>query len=138
MVDVSKFKNASTDDKPKSPRERFLAIPGASAVHPLNGAGVHFKDENGRVENQMVILNVVPSNSPAGDLALVQYFDWMMGDRSTRALIPLAQMTDPKRWVFYADIEEMNEHYERVDGPKNRGLERQLAKKAGGEEGKDG
>lgn len=137
MVDVSKFKSPPKDDEPKSWLERFLAIPGARVTHPLGGTGVHFKDEHGRVENQMVILDVVQSNSSAGDLALVQYFDWMMGDRSTRALIPLAQMSDPKRWVFYANIDEMNEHYERVDGPKNRMLSEQLAKKAPNEGSKN-
>jgi hypothetical protein len=33
--------------------------------HPLIGAGLHFKSEEGTVENQAMILDVIPSGSSA-------------------------------------------------------------------------
>jgi hypothetical protein len=85
------------------------------AKHPLVGAGVHCKDKDGCVQNQAVILEVVPSGSSVGDLALIQYFEWLVGEPSTRRLLPLTELASSDRWVFYADAEEMNDHYQRVD-----------------------
>jgi hypothetical protein len=91
------------------------------AKHPLVGAGLHYKDEDGCVQNQAVILEVVSSGSSVGDLALIQYFEWFGGEPSTRRLLPLTELANSDRWVFYADVEEMKDHHERVDRhhPKN-------------------
>lgn len=84
-------------------------------AHPLVGAGLHQKNEAGAVQRQAVILAVVPSGNPSvGDLALIQHFEWLTGSASTRRLIPLTSLAD-ERWVLYADTEDMNDHYERVD-----------------------
>ena len=98
--------------------------------HPLIGAAVHRKDEHGRVENQAEIIDVIPSGSAeAGDLVLLQYYDWIAGQRSTRGLIRLRDMASAA-WVFYADPAEMNEHYERVDSHRNERITLDLEKRA--------
>lgn len=95
-------------------------------THPLVGAGLHRKDADGVVQNQAQIVAVVPSGSSAtGDLALIQHFDWIMGEPSTRRLVPLAELASGDRWVLYASIEEMNDHYERVDKRQNERKRRQ-------------
>lgn len=60
--------------------------------HPLVGAGVHWCLPDGYVQNQASIVAIVPSNSPAGDLALLQYYEWIMGEPSTRRLVSLARL----------------------------------------------
>jgi hypothetical protein len=89
--------------------------------HALVGAGLHFKDADDCVKDQAVILAVIPSgNSTVGDLALIQYFDWMMGDPCTRRLLPLSALASTDRWVLYASVEEMKDHYERIDKYRDR------------------
>jgi hypothetical protein len=84
--------------------------------HPLEGAGLHYKDENGYVQHQAVIVTVISSgNTTIGDLALIQYFEWVSGGPSTRRLISLSEMASTDQWVFYSSVEEMKDHYERVD-----------------------
>jgi hypothetical protein len=97
--------------------------------HRLVGAGVHFNDENDCVRHQAVILDIVPSNDAAvGDLALLQYFDWLMGNPTTQRLVALSEMASSEQWVFYTDYEEMNDHYERVDAPRNEFIRNALKK----------
>lgn len=92
--------------------------------HPLLKAGLHWKLPSGEVQRQAVILAIVPSgSSQAGDLALIQYFEWMLGGPSTRALIPLAELAT-SRWVLYASVDEMIDHYERIDEPRNEQIRR--------------
>ena len=43
--------------------------------HPLVGRGLHYKDEDAAVRYRAQIIAVIPSNSPTGDLALIQYFE---------------------------------------------------------------
>lgn len=84
--------------------------------HQLVGAGLHWKDRNGCVQNQAEIIAIIPSGCTiVGDLALIQYFDWIVGHSSTRRLIPLRDLAASEQWVFYSSVEEMNDHYERVD-----------------------
>lgn len=88
--------------------------------HPLIGAGLHWRDERGYTQNQAMIVDVFPSGSPqAGDLALIQYFEWIIGERSTRRLIALAELASSDQWVLYSSVDEMNDHYERVDHHRN-------------------
>jgi hypothetical protein len=84
-------------------------------AHPLVGAGVHYKDENGVVQNQAAIVAVIPGGGHLGDLALLQYFEWFTGSPSTRRLVSLSELAASDRWVLYRDVDEMNDHYERVD-----------------------
>jgi hypothetical protein len=81
-------------------------------MHPLIGAGLHYKGEDGCVENQGEIIAVIPSNNAAvGDLALIQYYEWVIGTASTRRLVSLADLANSDRWVFYRSVKEMNDHY---------------------------
>ena len=87
--------------------------------HPLIRRGLHRLDHQRCVQNQAVIIEVFPSNSPIGDLAIIQYFEWFMGEPSTQAVVPVTALADPE-WVLYASVEEMNEHYDRVDSHRIR------------------
>ena len=97
-------------------------------THPLVGAGLHIKVDN-VVERQAHILAVIPSSSPSGDLALIEFFGWMMGEPTTRRLISLAELATDERFVLYPSVIAMNEHYERVDSGQS-----QHRKKGGGYE----
>jgi hypothetical protein len=108
-------------------------IGGGRERHPLVGRGLHYKDERGCVVNQAKILAIVASSNPGvGDLALIQYFEWMGGDPSTQRLLPLTELTvssgsgaaGSERWVFYENVEDMNDHYERIDARRNEYLRR--------------
>lgn len=98
--------------------------PAPKPAHPLIGAGLHWKDEDGAVQWQASVIAVFPSGHPAtGDVALIQFFEWGWGEPSTRRLIPIADLAASDRWVAYASVEAMNDHYERVDGPRNRQIQ---------------
>ena len=87
------------------------------AEHPLVGAGLHYKNADGIVSNQAQIIAVFPSNnSTVGDLALVEYYEWISSGTETRALVALSELTDRERWVLYASTD----HYQRVDQHQNR------------------
>ena len=89
--------------------------------HALVGAGLHCKDKSGKVQNQATVVAVIPSGNPTvGDLALVQYFEWGVGEPSTRRLVPLSEFAKSDRWVFYSSVDEMKDHYERVDKYRDR------------------
>jgi hypothetical protein len=86
-------------------------------AHPLVGAGLHWRDEKGRIENQACIIAVIPSgSSTTGDLALIQYFEFFSGSPSTRRLIQLSELASTDRWVFYSSVEEMRDYYQHVEG----------------------
>ena len=105
--------------------------------HPLNGAGLHYLREDGYVQYQACIVGVVPSGcASVGDLALIQYFEWFMGEPSTQRLVPLADIARDDRWVIFRDVAEMNDHFERVDKHRNEHLHRQ--KKAEAQAAGDG
>lgn len=106
-----------------------------TSKHPLVDAGLHWKNKDGEVINQATILDVIPSGCPAtGDMALIQYLDWAMGDPSTRRLIPLAEMASSEQWVLYSSVEDMKDHYERVDAHRNDHIRKQREQKKGTEE----
>jgi hypothetical protein len=100
--------------------------PAEGGKHPLVGAGLHYKDEHGRVLNQASIVAVIPSNSAAGDLALIQYIEWMSGEASTRRLIPLSDLASSERWVLYGSAAEMSDHFERSDESRNAAISKRL------------
>ena len=96
--------------------------------HPLVGAGLHWKGPDGDVINQAQVVAVFSSGSTAvGDVALLQYFEWFMGEPSTRRLIPVAELASSDRWVLYPSVEVMNDHYERVDERRNRVIQEKKA-----------
>jgi hypothetical protein len=112
--------------KKNSPAPSAPATQPRAKEHPLVDAGLHFKDEHGRVKNQGTIAAVIPSNNHnVGDLVLVQYFDWVMGFPSTRRLVPLSELTTDN-WVLYESIKQMTDHYERTDGPRNDAINARL------------
>jgi hypothetical protein len=100
--------------------------PAEGGSHPLIGAGLHYKDEHGRVLNQVSIVAVIASNSAAGDLALIQYFEWISGEPSTRRLIPLSELASSDRWVLYSSVAEMKDHFERSDEGRNTAITKRL------------
>jgi hypothetical protein len=76
--------------------------------HPLVGAGVHFRDQYGRVQDRAVIVAVIPSNNASvGDLVLMQYFMLRKGEPPTQRLISLSELSSSDRWVFYNSLAEM-------------------------------
>lgn len=97
-------------------KEKMASQPKA---HPLIHRGLHRLDADRCVQNQAVILDVFPSNSPTGDLAIIQYFEWFVGEPSTQGIVPVASLAGPE-WVLYSSVEEMNEHYERVDSHRSQ------------------
>jgi hypothetical protein len=98
--------------------------------HPLVGAGLHMKDEAGLVKRQATIVAVIASgNRNVGDLALVQYLDWITGTPAFRQLVALHELT-AERWALYASADAMQEHYERVDAPRAREAEQKKTAEA--------
>lgn len=104
--------------------------------HPLAGVGLHRMDEHGRVQNQAMVLDVISSGSTElGDLALIQYYSWIWGEPTTRALIPLREIATPT-WVLYANTEDMNAHYSAVDARRNQLINDRLERERAEQEGK--
>lgn len=98
-----------------------------AARHSLAGAGLHLKDDAGLIKRQATIVDVFPSgNINIGDLALIQYFDWTTGDPAIRGLVPVHELAGEK-WVLYGSVEEMRDHFERVDKPRAEAAEREKA-----------
>jgi hypothetical protein len=80
--------------------------PSAVTPHPLVGAGVHFKDQYGRVHDRAAIVAVLQSNNAAvGDLVLLQYFE--RDEPPRQRLLPLAELSSGERWVLYKSVAEM-------------------------------
>jgi hypothetical protein len=84
------------------------------STHPLIGAGAHSLDDAGTTQYQIEILDVFPSGaSDTGDLALVQFFSWIMGEPTNRRLIPLKELATPT-WKLFASMSDANDYYEHV------------------------
>lgn len=84
------------------------------ARHVLVGRGVHYRNAAGVVERQGVVLGVVPSGDPVvGEVALVRWFDWVVGDPWNEELVPIAEMAkERERWTLYDSCEGMNHAWE--------------------------
>jgi len=67
---------------------------------PLVGRWFHSFDANGRVHWQGQVVAVL-----AGEMFLVERYDWLFGTRSTAVLVPLSRMAG---WAFYRTRDEMN------------------------------
>lgn len=90
----------------------------AAKKHPLVGAGLLSKNEDGSIKYQASVLEIIPSgSSTTGDLALIQLYEWIMGEPSTRLLVPLSELAS-SQWVVFSDVEEMSKYYGRVLAPK--------------------
>jgi hypothetical protein len=80
--------------------------PSSVTPHPLVGAGIHFKDQYGRVHDRAAIVAVIPSNNAAvGDLVLLQYFE--RDEPPRQRLLPLVELSSGERWVLYKSVAEM-------------------------------
>jgi hypothetical protein len=80
--------------------------PSSVMPHPLVGAGVHLKDQYGRVHDRAAIVAVIPSNNTAvGDLVLLQYFG--RDEPPPQRLIPLAELSSSDKWVLYKSVAEV-------------------------------
>ena len=76
----------------------------------LDGKCFHIFGENRTVEFQGRIVGLVNEH-----YALVQYFEWIMGEPNDLAVIPIAQMvkngTEQGSYQFYTDAEQMIDWY---------------------------
>jgi hypothetical protein len=73
----------------------------------LIGSGVHWLNEEGRIENQCEIIRV-------SDAAVtLQYLSFLDGRPNGRRSIPLDDILTNRRWVVYDSVEEMNAAFER-------------------------
>jgi len=97
--------------------------PNAVAPSGLVGRSFHIFGDDGSVNYQgAVVAQVGPEHY------LVQYFDWILGQESTLAVISLGDMAcSPKNnrrpwtWQFYKNDAHMNEWYEQhAEGLKQR------------------
>lgn len=96
--------------------------------HPLLGAGLHWKDDVGRIERQAEITAVFPSgHRRVGHIALIQYFSWIMGERTTRQLVPVTRLTDTQ-WVLYASVADMNDYYNTIGERRNEQIDKAIAR----------
>lgn len=90
-----------------------------SQLHPLVGRGVHWW-KDGAISHQGCILAVVPSNSTMGDLALVEYLEWISGTPTYQCLVPLSVLASvgpdnvQPGWTLYDDLSHMNGYYDAV------------------------
>jgi hypothetical protein len=106
-----------------------MTIPTKKPAHPLVGAAAHSLDEHGTTKYQIRVLEVFPSGSPeAGDLALVQFYSWIVGEATNRRLIPLKELATPG-WKFFADLEDANDYYEHVARHRDEHIRRGLTQK---------
>jgi len=104
-----------------------------AAKHPLIGAAAHSLDENRTTLWQVEILDVFPSGSPdVGDLALVQYYEWLAGYPSTRGLIPLREMAT-RSWKLFPNMESATAYYKEVASPRDARIRERVAKQKGGD-----
>jgi hypothetical protein len=100
-----------------------------SGEHPLVGAGAHMLDEHRTTKFQVTIVAVVPSGCPeVGDLALVQFYDWIIGEPTNRRLIPLRELAT-EQWKLFASMQEANDYYANVASHRDDAIRAKLEKK---------
>ena len=103
----------------------------AKPPHPLVNAAAHSLDEHGTTKYQISILDVFPSGSTeAGDLALVQFYSWMIGEPTNRRLIPLKELATAE-WKLFASLEDANDYYEHVARHRDSTIRNRLEQKPG-------
>ena len=65
---------------------------------PLVGYGLltyRFEDGKEVLEKQGEIRNVIATGSPVGDIAIVDWFDWIIGDYTFSGAVPLSKLAIP-------------------------------------------
>lgn len=119
----------SASDVPFVPAPASTAK-GGGRRHPLVGFGV-LSFKGGKLNEQGLILDVV--DDPAGGLAIVQFFEWMMGEPSYARLIPLAHIAfdeasglETKTWRLFTSNDERNSYHDHQQeyGHKFKGEQR--------------
>ncbi len=96
-----------------------VELPLEPGKHPLTGWAFlsYTTDADGKeqVQWQGVIRNVVPSGSATGDLAIVDFFEWMIGEYTYSSAIPLTAFSkpfgSPQFFKLFASNDERNEYY---------------------------
>jgi hypothetical protein len=79
-------------------------------------------DEHRTTQYQVRIVDVIPSGCPeVGDLALVQFYEWMVGGATNRRLIPLRELAT-ERWILFADMEDANDYYTNVASVRDKSI----------------
>ena len=82
----------------------------------LVGKFFHDFDDDGKVQHQGHIVDMV-----ADEVYVVDYADWMVGEKTWgRRLVRLAEIVDGK-WVLYDSADEMRDSYEHGGVPTVRG-----------------
>jgi hypothetical protein len=87
----------------------------------LRGRCFILKNDDGTTKYQGIVHCIV--SSAQGDLVLVQYFEALMGEPNTMALVPLADMVEhqqSKGYVFFEDDEHMRFYMEHYQGPRDK------------------
>jgi hypothetical protein len=68
----------------------------------LVGRCFHTFDDKGVLRYQGIVRGDL-----GGGRYLIQYFDWIMGEPSTMAIIDIEEMMSPRAWQFYEDADHM-------------------------------
>lgn len=79
----------------------------------LSGRCFIVRDDRGRTKYQGIIHNIVPCQQ--GDLVLIQYFEALLGQLNTMALVPLADMVSPGGmggYVLFEDDAHLRDYME--------------------------
>jgi hypothetical protein len=103
--------------------------------HPLVGCCFMVRSPERRTLFEGVIRAIIPSGrADTGDLALVQYFEALLGTPNTLALISLAEMTTPhgtkheREYVLFEDNQQLREYCEAYQRPTEEHLDRKDAR----------
>jgi hypothetical protein len=84
------------------------------AISPLAGRGMHWLDEEGKVQWQGKVVGDL-----GGGNYLIQLFGWIAGEPTQQIIVNISELavttrSTKGRAVFYNSTEEMNEYYEQV------------------------
>lgn len=84
----------------------------------------NFKDGQEVVGKQGVIRAVVPTNTPYGDLAIVDYFEWFGGGYSYSGGVYVSELSRPYGqdgfYKLFSSWEDRNSYYEWKHGRRSR------------------
>jgi hypothetical protein len=107
--------------------------PPIKAARPLVGRAFHSYGPDGDTRWQGVV------EDDLGDgYFLLQLFEWLMGGTSQQIVVHISDMAHrasdgfsiKSRFAFYKTLEDMNDHYERVDRHQNDHIRRAKEQRA--------
>lgn len=119
------FRKSPYDGFAMAMEQRDAALAKAGR-HPLIGAAAHMLDEHRTTKYQIQVVDVISSGADdTGDLALVQFYDWIAGSPTNRRLIPLKELATEK-WILFINIEEANDYYNNVASHRDKAIRSRL------------